>query len=82
MRHHRSPRSRWRIRRVCDYQSKPTRRSGKSFKRYLFSNSLRVLTSMTKPEGVSKEEAAIASDAGVTAYNAVKATAGVRDKFA
>ena len=33
---------------------------------------------MVQPEGVSKEEAAIASDAGITAYNAVKNTAGVR----
>ena len=30
-----------------------------------------------KPEGVPKEIAAIASDAGITAYNAVKNAAGV-----
>lgn len=34
---------------------------------------------MMQPAGVSKEEAAIASDAGVTTYNAVKVAAGVRD---
>ena len=36
---------------------------------------------MVQPEGVPKEEAAIASDAGITAYNAVKNTAGVRSSI-
>lgn len=36
---------------------------------------------MGKPDGVSEEVAAIASDAGVTAYNAVKTTAGVSNHF-
>ena len=36
---------------------------------------------VVQPEGVPKEEAAIASDAGITAYNAVKNTAGVRSSI-